>query len=172
VVFAGGPRLPRDWDVEGEAARAGEADDELSTSMVCETLYGSVEGTLRASEVFEARYEGRQVRWEGPLRRVIDSAYDFAFGIGHHGRAVFQIRAGEPMLLGSGAVRAVVQLSPEAVELLSQRVGERIAFEGRLVSIDVFGRQIYVADGRIPDLAVERASAGESAAEPARATKA
>jgi hypothetical protein len=138
-------------DERGSGTHARQAADDLALTAVCERLYGSIEATLRAPDVFDAEYEGQLVDWEGVLRRLVDSAYDFAFGIGHHGRAVFDIRDAESSLLGGGALRAVVQLPPEVVASLRGRIGERLRFEGRLVGLDVFGRKIYIADGRVPE---------------------
>ena len=49
----------------------------------------------------------------------------------------------------AGSVQAVVQFSPAAAEQLKKRVGEEIAFEGRLLSFDGMVRNFNIADATL-----------------------
>jgi len=118
---------------------------------VAAALFGrSLEG-LDASERFEAEYADRPVAWQGTLRRLEKVTVDFVFGDGPFTRATFELHREATDALGSRTLSAVVRLPAEANESLRPRIGQLMAFRGRLSSIDPFSRSLFVAEGAVQD---------------------
>jgi len=128
----------------GEAAAA----DGLAVADVCAQLFTRSITSTEAKKRFEERYKGKRVRWSGNLRRASAYSIDIVFKGGPGTKATFALPVPSDGALG-GAVQAVVQLSPAAAGQLKARVGEEIAFEGRLLSCDTMVRNLNIADATL-----------------------
>ena len=128
--------------------RDSAAADGLAVADVCAQLFTRSITSTEAKKRFEERYKGKRVRWSGNLRRAATYSIDLVFKGGPGTKATFALPVPTEGALG-GAVQAVVQLSPAAAEQLKRRVGEEIAFEGRLLSFDGMVRNFNIADATL-----------------------
>jgi hypothetical protein len=124
------------------------AGTELAIADVCSQLFTRSITSTEAKKRFEERYKGKRVRWSGNLRRATTYSIDLVFKGGPGTKATFALPVPSTGALG-GAVQAVVQLSPAAAAQLKSRVGEEIAFEGRLLSCDTMVRNLNIADATL-----------------------
>jgi hypothetical protein len=122
---------------------------ETSDALESHPLLFQGRSSVEVQRVFEEQYADRMVRWSGELERVESFASDFVFGTEPGTRAVVELYKVEQDYFGVHEVMAVLQLPPEAEEALASRVGERIEFEGRLVRVDPFVRNLFLADARV-----------------------
>jgi hypothetical protein len=130
------------------ASTPGEDDGALAVAEICARLFSRSITSTEAKRRFEEDYKGRRVRWSGNLRRAATYSIDLVFKGGPGTKATFALAVPSDGALG-GAVQAVVQLSPAAAEQLKRRVGEEIAFEGRLLSCDTMVRNLNIADATL-----------------------
>jgi hypothetical protein len=130
------------------AEAATPAATELAVAEICSQLFTRSITSTEAKKRFEERYKGRRVRWSGNLRRAATYSIDIVFKGGPGTKATFALPVPTEGALG-GAVQAVVQLAPGAAEQLRKRVGEEIAFEGRLLSFDSMVRNFNIADATL-----------------------
>ncbi len=146
---------PAEWaqHSRGKTAEVAPAAENTATAgpgseEVCRDLFETGGLSLQISRVFEERYADRPIRWSGVLRSVRSYAFDLVFGKEPGVKMVVDLHEVKSGVFGR-MVQAVVQLPKEAEEALKERVGERVAFEGRLVRCDAFARNLFVADGRL-----------------------
>lgn len=141
---------PRKEEVVEEPP-ASPADTEAvpEAAFVCEELFGEGRGSWDAAELFEERYEDRDVRWSGLLKRVEEYHHDLVFGEGPGVRAVFMVHQMESGLALTTECYAVVALPAESPGKLRDAVGERFELQGRLVRCDALMRNIYIAQGKV-----------------------
>jgi hypothetical protein len=132
--------------VSAPAAAAPAAD--LAAAEVAAQLFTRGITSTEAKRRFEERYKGKRVRWSGSLRRAAGYSVDITFKGGPGTKATFALAVAADGALG-GAVQAVVQLAPAAAAELRSRVGEEIAFEGRLMSCETLVRSFNIADARL-----------------------
>lgn len=128
------------------APAAGETLDQAS---VCRALFEEQTSNFAATRVFEDRYEGKTVRWSGPLEKIEPYHFDFVFQGDQGVKATVAIHQTSAELFGSSAVEALVQLPADAEKRAGELVGETVAFTGRLKKVDGFMRKLYVADGTL-----------------------
>jgi len=114
-------------------------------------LFGERRMSFEVDALFDERFAGRTVVWEGELSRVSSYRNDPVFGQGPGAKAVLVVRELEGDAFGTRRIQAVVELPPEAKQELEGRRGERVRFEGRLARCDAFARNLYVAGGRLAD---------------------
>ena len=129
-------------------AEATDAGAELAVAEICSQLFTRSITSTEAKKLFEERYKGRRVRWSGNLRRAATYSIDLVFKGGPGTKATFALPVASQGALG-GTVQAVVQLSPAAAEQLKKRVGDEIAFEGKLLSFDSMVRNFNIADATL-----------------------
>ena len=130
----------RDDEVQTESA--------LDVQSVCDAVFDPKNSSYNATRISEERFQGKRVSWDGTLRRVEPYTFDFVFGDGAGTKAVVEVCDVPARLFGETKVLTVVQLSEEAASTLELKIGQRLAFEGRLLKVDGFMRTFYVADGR------------------------
>jgi len=135
--------------LQAETPTAADPAVDMSIESVCGELFDPRHMSFQVSTIFEQRYQDRPVRWAGTLQRANGYASDLVFGNHPGTKAIFDICELEGNLLGKTIVQAVVQLAPEAEDLLRTRTGERLEFTGRLSRCDSFTRQLFVADGSL-----------------------
>ena len=147
----------RDW-VDRAAAESGRAEKTdapppaevpLDVESVCGALFDPKHSSLDSNRVFEERYEGRDVEWTGKLVKVEAYPFDFVFGNEPGTKAVIEIHEVDSALYGDRKISAVVQLDEAALKGLEEGTGRSICFAGRLLRVDGFMRNIYVASGRL-----------------------
>lgn len=105
--------------------------------------------TYEATRLFEDRYEGRTVRWQGEVVRSSYYRTDLEFGGGPGTRAVIRVHRLGWDVYGGRDVDAVVALPAEAHAVLRGAGDREVAFEGRLVRADSLMRNLFVAEGRL-----------------------
>lgn len=134
-------------DSISEAAEPAALD--LSIEAVCGQLFDPNLMTFQAANLFEQRYQNKRVEWAGTLQRVASYASDLVFGNNPGTKVTFDICEIDAGMLGARIVQAVVQFPPEAEALLQPRVGERVAFSGRMLRCDSFVRTLFITDGSV-----------------------
>ena len=125
-------------------------DLSLDVASVCEELFNPKIMSYEANRLFGDRYKDATVRWTGTMRRASTYSYDFNFGDGGGTKAEFDVYDVRQQY-GSRTVRAFVQLPMEAADAVGARIGEKMQFEGRLMSCEGSARRLYVADANLVD---------------------
>ncbi len=120
-----------------------------SAAEVAEALFDPSNLSFETTSMFEERYEGARVRWEGPLVRSSTYRSDLDFRNGPGTKALVRVHRLANDLYAGRDVEAVVELPPEAADVLATRRGELVSFTGRLVRCDPLMRNLYVAGGRL-----------------------
>ena len=121
----------------------------LDAESVCEALFDPDETTSSRNQMFESHFEGKSVRWTGSLNRASSFSFDFVLGNEPGCKAVVRIHELKTRQFSDGNINAVVRLPDSALETLKDREGHAITFEGRLVKLDGFMRNIFVMDGKL-----------------------
>jgi hypothetical protein len=147
---AGEPAGAREPPVAAESApavRPVESSGPVATDIAAQLFARGITST-EAKRRFEEQYKGKRVRWTGNLRRASAYSIDITFKGGAGTKATFALPVASDGVFG-GAIQAVVQLGPDAAAALRSRVGEEIAFEGRLLSCETLLRTFNIADARL-----------------------
>jgi hypothetical protein len=121
----------------------------LDAATVCEALFPSSGSSFSAYQVFEDRYAGKTVRWNGTLERVDEYSYDLVFHGQEGCKGVLAIHELGATPYGQRKVLAMVQFPPGDLETLRKRIGQAIEFSGRLVKADGLMRNLYLTEGRL-----------------------
>lgn len=114
----------------------------------CATVFAPGALSFSANEKFKQTYEGQQITWAGTLQSVSPVTFDFDFGAGRGLKGVLTILEGQGS--GSRNVEAVVRLPPD-MEGLGDKIGQRLAFTGKLLKVDGFSKRVVVADAELGD---------------------
>lgn len=132
-----------------EPTEESDSDEEdLEVRHVCERLFDPSMMSSQTNEIFDSDYRNRSIRWSGTLKSIRSFTFDLVFGNQPGTRAVFEIhRVGGSQSFSMRPVQAVVQLAPEDEEGLRSKLERDLVFEGRLVSVDAFMRNLFVAGG-------------------------
>jgi len=133
------------------AAPAEETGDPVLTDPgeVAADLFDPDLLAYEAARLFEDRYEGSTVRWQGRVVRSSSYRTDLEFGGGPGTRAVIRVHRLGWDVYGGREVDAVVALPAEAHAVLQDLGDREVAFEGRLVRADSLMRNLFVAEGRL-----------------------
>ncbi len=83
------------------------------------------------------------------LRKVERYHFDFVFKGDAGLKAVVEIYETQGGLYGNHKIIATVQVNGADEDALRRRIGQDVQFQGRLVKVDGFMHNIYVADGTI-----------------------
>lgn len=118
-------------------------------SDVCGDLFRSERMSFEVQRAFDERWTGRAVRWQGELLRVEPFRRDLVFSEGPGTRAVVQVHVLDRGLFGLQPVRAIVRLPESEAAALRGRIGEPLAFTGRLVRCDAILYSLFVDDGTV-----------------------
>lgn len=147
-----GERLPADPEVAGWKAKVGSPPAALpppppSADVVAlaTELFGPQRLSFETTQLFEERFAGMPVSWQGTVRRSHDVRNDHDFDGATITKAIVHVATIENDLYGNAEVDAVVALPP-GTEL---ERGRRVAFTGTLVKVDGLVRNLFVADGRL-----------------------
>ncbi len=100
-------------------------------------------------ELFE-KYKGRSVQWDGVLKTAYDYSTDFVFGSGGGVKAtleIFELTPGGSLLRTK--IKAVVSFPKEEAPLLKSASGKTVLFQGNLLKMEPFAREIYLTDGKV-----------------------
>ena len=114
---------------------------------MCDTLFDTKNSSFDAKRLFEKRYQGKRIEWQGTLRSAESFSYDMVLGSDPGTKGVFEIYELPSTLYGERTVLAMVRLPAEAAETLKDRVGETFTFQGELLKVDGFMRNVFVTDG-------------------------
>lgn len=145
VEQAGQPERPL---LVAEEEVIGEFD--LDQHDVCDELFQPGVNSFHVNQRFEQSYQGRRVRWTGKLVRVESFRFDLVFGSSPGVKAVIEIHESDSMTYGDRKIKAVVELPESEYTRLRERVKQEILFEGLLLKVDGFMRNIYVGSGTLP----------------------
>ncbi len=124
-------------------------EDGPAAAEVAEALFDPKHLSFETTRIFEERYEGRRVAWQGPLVRVSSYRSDLDFRDGPGTKAVVRVHRLANDLYAGRDVEAVVELPPEAIDELRDRRGELVSFRGRLTKCDPLMRNLFVEAGRL-----------------------
>ncbi len=100
-------------------------------------------------ELFE-KYKGRSVQWDGVLKTAYDYSTDFVFGSGGGVKAtleIFEMTPGGSLLRTK--IKAVVSFPKEEAPLLKSASGKTVLFQGNLLKMEPFAREIYLTNGKV-----------------------
>jgi hypothetical protein len=122
---------------------------DICQETMCDTLFDPKLLSLDTSRIFDERYKGKVVVLNGRLKSVEPYPFDFVFGDKPGTKATFEVHEVEGTIFGKRKISAVVQLGPEAHELLIPLIGQQLSFTGRLHSVDGFVQNIFVTAGRL-----------------------
>ncbi|MCZ6794171.1 MAG: tetratricopeptide repeat protein [Planctomycetota bacterium] len=125
-----------------------DADVSLDVESVSAALFDPKLSSLDASRIFDERYAGRTVRWSGKLTKAERFPFDYVFGGEPGTKAIVEVHDTGSTLYGDGKISAVVQLPEGAAEELKELEGQTVRFEGELLRVDGFMRNVYVAGAR------------------------
>lgn len=148
AVESAAPTVPA---VEPDASPSSHSASDTALETVCETLFGTDRMSHEIKQIFEDRFDGKPIRWQGKLDRVSTYAFDGLFGFDPGTKAVFEVYEAEESPYGGRTVQAVVQFPADAIDVLRPRTGEQMTFEGTLLSCDAFMRNLFVANARVVD---------------------
>lgn len=116
----------------------------LEQQAVIDDLFTSHRQSYETEDYFLNTYVGQQVRWTGTIDRTREFRYDSVFdGTGQ--RAVVKIGVRGNGVLVTSTVDAIVHFPSD----LPLGEDEEITFEGELVRLDYYMRNLYVAGGRL-----------------------
>ena len=106
---------------------------------------GAAEKTL-----FETRYKGKEVCWEGTLRGAFAYNFDIVFGQQSGVKATVELLE---IAQGNSSfkvkIKALISFSPEEAALLRNSSGKQILFQGKLLKYEALSRELYLSGGRI-----------------------
>ena len=105
--------------------------------------------SLDTNRLFDERYKDRRVCWTGVLESVETYPFDFVFGNQPGTKAVVNLHEVQSSIYSKKIILGVVQLPPEAHEVLKSLTGQKIAFRGRLHSVDGFVHTFYVTEAEL-----------------------
>ncbi len=136
---------------DGEPAVPAAADRGADTDpgAVADVLFDPKLLSFETAKLFEERYEGMAVRWEGILVRARSYGSDLDFRGGPGTKAVVRVHTLANDLYAGRDVEAIVQLPPGAAAALEQQRGGEVRFSGTLVRIDPLMRNLFVAGGTL-----------------------
>ncbi len=146
---------PAETAPAGEPAHAepapplGQADTLLDAPSVCAALFGEGITSFTANSTFDEQYASKAVRWSGVLENVESSTFDFVFNLRDICMARVEVGQMDSNAYGDRRVFAVVQVKDQTAEALEPRVGQTVTFEGTLLKVDGFMRNLYVIDGYV-----------------------
>lgn len=103
----------------------------------------------KEKELFE-KYKGRSVQWDGVLKTAYDYSTDFVFGSGGGVKAtleIFELTPGGSLLRTK--IKAVVSFPKEEAPLLKSASGKTVLFQGNLLKMEPFAREIYLTNGKV-----------------------
>lgn len=145
-------RLPADPDVVGWKAkvatppRAAPAPPPAADVVAIATeLFGSSRLSFETTQLFEERFAGTPVSWQGTVRRAHDVRGDHDFDGATITKTIVHVATIENDLYGNAEVDAVVAFPPGT----RLERGERVSFTGTLVGVDGLIRNLFVADGKL-----------------------
>ncbi len=136
-------------DAEPVVPPAADRSPDTDPGAVADALFDAKLLSFETTRIFEERYEGMPVRWEGILVRASGYRSDLDFRDGPGVKALIRVHTLANDLYAGRDVEAVVQLPPAAAADLEQRRGQRVRFSGTLVRIDPLMRNLFVANGRL-----------------------
>ena len=122
---------------------------ELDQHRICDELFQPGVNSFQITNRFERSFQGRAVRWNGCLVRVESFRFDLVFGNSPGVKAIVEIHESELVTYGDQKIMAVVQLPENEYGPLRELVKQEIVFEGLLLKVDGFMRNIYVSSGTL-----------------------
>ncbi len=119
------------------------ASSALGQDAIIDDLFHTDRPSYEAQDHFDATYLDQVVEWTGTVKRVREFHYDMVFA-GTGQRAVVTVGQAGAGLMATD-IDAIVQLDAHAVV----DEGDTIRFTGRLVRLDRYLHNVFVADARL-----------------------
>jgi hypothetical protein len=118
------------------------APSEATADEVAADLFAKKGLSFQVARLFEEKYEGKAVHWQGELREVIT-------GIGPNDptRVTVLVATVRHELFGNVEVEAVAAISGRAPRGLTE--GQQVSLRGSLSGIDAMSRQLFVEDAHL-----------------------
>lgn len=134
---------------EVPVAAATGSDAMPSKEQMLAVIWRSSSVGPKEKEFFE-KYKGQSVCWDGVLKTAYDYSTDFVFGSGGGVKGTLEIYEMTPggSLLRT-KIKAVVSFPKEDAPILKNASGKTVLFEGNLLKLEPFAREIYLTDGKI-----------------------
>ena len=121
----------------------------LTIDSVCDALFSKPFPGAEERAVFDAM-KGRRVRWKGEVLSVQLFLMDFTFGSRRGVKATVLVREMKQGQSGIPVkIKAVAAFPPELQAKLEAEKGKTIEFEGELLKIEPFAREIYLQDASL-----------------------
>ncbi len=141
--------IPAPVEEKPEIAAETDPDAMPSKEQLLISLWHSPSVGPKEKELFE-KYKGRSVQWDGVLKTAYDFSTDFVFGSGGGVKAtleIFELTSGGSMLRTK--IKAVVHFPKEDAALLKAASGKTVRFQGSLLKMEPFARELYLSDGKV-----------------------
>lgn len=123
-------------------------DESLSIETISKEFFESNLTTYAITQQFEERLRNREIKWEGIIDRVQKFSFDLIFSDCKGVRVSIVIDKLESTM-GNQPLRAIVQFPEDKIDMLKKLKGKQISFSGKMVKLDAFMHNIYIADGEI-----------------------
>jgi hypothetical protein len=150
---------PDDSEIKQWADKAGvespESEEPIDTAetldikSVCDTLFMHGHSSFDTQRIFEKQFADKHVTWSGTLRSIEKYSTDFVFGAEAALKVTIDVHELPPSLYGERTVLAFVKFPVELTDRLNDLKGSSVSFEGRLLKVDGFMRNLFITDGRI-----------------------
>lgn len=128
-----------------EPAPAGTAS---GAGDLCQALFGDSASGYEIDQRFGS-FAGEAIRWSGTLTDVQGFDLDFELGSGAGTRAVLEVHEVVTALGTTDPIKAVVRFPEGLAERLKSRIGQRVAFTGRLAAVKGLMKELIVLDGEL-----------------------
>jgi hypothetical protein len=116
---------------------------------VCRELFASGISSISVDSVFDQRFKGRQVHWQGLLRSFSRYSYDPAFGDGPALKVHLDLMEIEADYGSRRMVEVVMQMPLSYDTVLAGRNGETLTFTGELHRADGLMFRILLTSGEL-----------------------
>ena len=117
--------------------------NELGMEEVFNELFCSNLGTFDSTSLFEKKYAGKKVEWDGKLISVQEFSFDFVFKNYTGIKAVFETPASQNNT-SSVKIKIIAHFPNVLIDEMKQLQGKNVAFSGELLSIDALMKNVFI----------------------------
>ena len=123
-------------------------DADLSAEGLAKALFSASFPGEKEKALFQQQI-GKCVQWSGVLKTVYPYSSDFVFGKGPGVKATFEICEVASGYGMKQKVKATVSLGEDSMAILKGKTGERFTFNGTLLKMETFAREILLEKGSL-----------------------
>ncbi|MDJ0960854.1 MAG: hypothetical protein QNJ88_09355 [Acidimicrobiia bacterium] len=128
------------------APAASTEPDPITADEISQELFGESRLSFETSRLFDEQFNGKIVRWSGPVKSAREYRRDSDLGEEPGTRAVVTVAQIENDLYGQTTVDAVVGLPPGTSNVLR---GQTVTFQGTLTKVDAMMRNLFVTEAQV-----------------------